>query len=91
PQPRPGQPDPYFHARVAGSGDQKTPTLAAMAPGDPAAGAPSNLGPSNPDLAHWVTTRREVIARREGVDPGQVPVDAVTGSGSGLDPHISPE
>ncbi|TCJ70419.1 UNVERIFIED_ORG: K+-transporting ATPase ATPase C chain [Dietzia maris] len=91
PQPRPGQPDPYFHARVAGSGDQKTPTLAAMAPGDPAAGAPSNLGPSNPDLAQWVTTRREVIARREGVDPGQVPVDAVTGSGSGLDPHISPE
>jgi K+-transporting ATPase ATPase C chain len=62
-----------------------------MAPGDPAAGAPSNLGPSNPDLAQWVTTRREVIARREGVDPDQVPVDAVTASGSGLDPHISPE
>jgi K+-transporting ATPase ATPase C chain len=91
PQVEPGQPDPYFHARVAGSGDQTDPTLAAMAPGDPAAGAPSNLGPSNPDLAQWVTTRREVIARREGVDPDQVPVDAVTASGSGLDPHISPE
>ena len=46
PQTRPGQPDPYFHARVAGSGDQADPTLAAMTPGDPAAGAPSNLGPS---------------------------------------------
>ena len=91
PQTRPGQPDPYFHARVAGSGDQTDPTLAAMAPGDPVAGAPSNLGPSNPDLAQWVTTRREVIAQREGVDPHQVPVDAVTASGSGLDPHISPE
>ncbi|MBB1035714.1 potassium-transporting ATPase subunit C [Dietzia sp. CQ4] len=91
PQVEPGQPDPFFHARVVGSGDQTDPTAAAMTPGDPAAGAPSHLGPSNPELAEWITLRREVIAQREGVDPDEVPVDAVTGPGSGLDPHISPE
>ena len=48
PQTRPGQPDPYFHARVAGSGDQADPTLAAMTPGDPAAGAPSKSGAVQP-------------------------------------------
>jgi K+-transporting ATPase ATPase C chain len=60
-----------------------------MAPGDPAASAASNQGPNSAKLAGWVDARREFIAAREGVAPGQVPVDAVTGSGSGLDPHIS--
>ncbi|WP_010541002.1 potassium-transporting ATPase subunit C [Dietzia alimentaria] len=91
PQVGPGAPDVYFHSRVAGSGDEADPTAAAMAPGDPSGGLPSNRGPSNPDLADWVQLRRRVIAEREGVTPDQVPVDAVTGSGSGLDPHISPE
>ena len=91
PQVAPGAPDPFFHARVVGSGSQDDPVAAATAPGDPAAGLPSNKGPSNPDLAGWVEVRRRVIAQREGVAPGRVPVDAVTGSGSGLDPHISPD
>lgn len=86
-----GQPDPYLHGRVRGDSDQSDPVAAAMAPGDPSAGAPSNLGPSNTDLAAWIDTRRQQIAKREGVDPAAVPVDAVTGSGSGLDPDISPE
>lgn len=90
PQVPAGAPDPYFHARVVGSADEADDTAAAMAPGDPAAGAPSNLGPSNPDLARWIDARRRVIAERESVAPEAVPVDAVTGSGSGLDPHISP-
>jgi K+-transporting ATPase ATPase C chain len=50
----------------------------------------SNLAPSNPDLAKAV---RERIAALRAVDPeatGPVPVDLVTASGSGLDPHISP-
>lgn len=96
PQVSPGQPDPYFHARVVGnssltSGSLADPTAAATAPGDPAAGLPSNKGPSNPDLAAWVELRRQLIAERESVPGSAVPADAVTGSGSGLDPHISPE
>jgi K+-transporting ATPase KdpC subunit len=50
----------------------------------------SNLAPSNPDLAKAV---QEHIAALRAADPestGPVPVDLVTASGSGLDPHISP-
>ena len=50
----------------------------------------SNLAPSNPDLTKAVAER---IAALRAADPdakGPVPVDLVTASGSGLDPHISP-
>ncbi len=58
-------------------------------PFDPTASAPSNLGPSNADLGKLVRERLDAI--RAADDPeGPVPVDAVTGSGSGLDPDISP-
>jgi K+-transporting ATPase ATPase C chain len=57
---------------------------------DAAASSGSNLGPENPDLVAAVEERRAAVAELEGVDPAQVPVDAVTASGSGLDPHISP-
>lgn len=58
---------------------------------DPLASGASNLGPENPDLAATVEERRAAVAEREGVPADQVPPDAVTASGSGLDPHISPE
>jgi K+-transporting ATPase ATPase C chain len=57
---------------------------------DPRASSASNLGPSNPKLLDAVT--KAVIAYRDlnGLAAGQpVPVDAVTSSGSGLDPGIS--
>ena len=57
---------------------------------DTLASSPSNLGPSNPDLLGLVDQRRADVAAREDVDPGDVPPDALTASGSGLDPHISP-
>lgn len=57
---------------------------------DTLASAPSNLGPSNPDLIALIEERRAEVAEIEGVDPAEVPADAVTASGSGLDPHISP-
>lgn len=54
---------------------------------DPAASGPSNLGPTNPALGTVVRERLEGL----GVgDSDVVPADAVTTSGSGLDPHISP-
>ncbi|UYO96819.1 potassium-transporting ATPase subunit KdpC [Microbacterium sp. M28] len=49
----------------------------------------SNLGPENPDLVAAIEERRAAIAEREGVSVDAVPADAVTASGSGLDPHIS--
>jgi K+-transporting ATPase ATPase C chain len=55
-----------------------------------AASAGSNLGPTNPALQEAVRCR---IAALRAVDPGNqapIPVDLVTASASGLDPHISP-
>ena len=80
-----GAPDPFLHARVLGSSDDP------LAAGDPGASAASNKGPNNEDLKAWIDARRTEIAQREGVAPAAVPADAVAASGSGLDPHISPE
>ncbi|MFC9787982.1 potassium-transporting ATPase subunit C [Rhodococcus sp. NPDC127528] len=86
PQVPAGAPDPFFHNRVTGSVSEGN----AFAPGDPATALPTNLGPSSELLAGFVQQRRETIAAREGVPASEVPLDAVTGSGSGIDPHISP-
>jgi K+-transporting ATPase ATPase C chain len=58
---------------------------------DPGFSAASNLGPNNPTLLQDVQQRRAAIAKFDGVSPSQVPPDAVTSSGSGLDPDISPQ
>ena len=50
----------------------------------------SNLAADSPDLLALVEQRRAQIAADDGVDPSDVPPDAVTASGSGLDPDISP-
>jgi K+-transporting ATPase ATPase C chain len=79
-----GQPfgDPrYFWGR---------PSATAPFPYNAAASSGSNLGPANPALNDAVKAR---IASLRGVSPGSgepVPVDLVTASASGLDPHISP-
>jgi K+-transporting ATPase ATPase C chain len=52
--------------------------------------AASQYGPNNPDLVKLIDERRQAVAALEGVDPSQVPPDAVIASGSGLDPDISP-
>ncbi|MCR6484690.1 potassium-transporting ATPase subunit C [Amycolatopsis sp. OK19-0408] len=68
--------DPWFHTRPS--------VVTAEMP----SGA-SNKGPYNEDLVKTIQERRAAIAQREGVSPDQVPPDAVTASGSGLDPAIS--
>ncbi|WP_218844070.1 K(+)-transporting ATPase subunit C [Naumannella cuiyingiana] len=50
----------------------------------------SNLGPNDAGLTEEIAARRAYLAEVNGVLPEQVPADAVTASGSGLDPHISP-
>jgi potassium-transporting ATPase KdpC subunit len=63
---------------------------ATAVPTDAANSTGSNLAPSNPDLR--ANAARRIKALREA-DPGNtlpVPVDLVTSSGSGLDPHLTP-
>jgi len=57
---------------------------------DTLASAGSNLGPLNRDLVATVDQRRADVAAADGIAPGAVPPDALTASGSGLDPDISP-
>lgn len=80
-----GQPfdDPrYFWGRPSATGPS---------PYNASASTGSNLGPTNPALA---TAVRERVAALRAADPEQasmpIPVDLVTASGSGLDPHVSP-
>jgi potassium-transporting ATPase KdpC subunit len=54
------------------------------------ASAGSNLGPTNPNLTKNVSARIDALRATDPENPAPVPVDLVTSSGSGLDPHISP-
>ncbi|ONI70336.1 K+-transporting ATPase subunit C [Actinosynnema sp. ALI-1.44] len=76
--------DPWFHTRP--SALAKDP----LGPADPSSSGASNKAATNEDYLKVVQERKDTIAKREGVDPSQVPADAVTASGSGLDPQISP-
>jgi K+-transporting ATPase ATPase C chain len=68
----------WFHSRPSAGGY------------DALASGGTNLGPSSPDLAKAIAHERAAVAKEDGVAPGDVPPDAVTSSGSGLDPDISP-
>ncbi|MHA4816536.1 potassium-transporting ATPase subunit KdpC [Streptomyces aculeolatus] len=58
---------------------------------DPLATGPSNLGASDATLVKTVKEAKQQVASFNGVPVSEVPKDAVTGSGSAIDPHISPE
>jgi K+-transporting ATPase ATPase C chain len=66
------------------------PSATSPLPNNGAVSSGSNLGVSNPNLDAAVRARIDAL---RAVDPGNrrpIPVDLVTASGSGLDPHISP-
>ena len=71
----------WFQSRPSAAGDGY----------DASASSGSNYGPENEDLVAAIDERRAAIAESDGVNPEDVPVDALTASASGLDPHISPE
>ncbi|ABS68466.1 potassium-transporting ATPase, C subunit [Xanthobacter versatilis] len=81
----------YFHGRPSATtdADPADATKTIPAPYNAANSMGSNLGPTNPALADRVKADLDALRAENPRDP--VPVDLVTASGSGLDPHISPE
>jgi K+-transporting ATPase ATPase C chain len=57
---------------------------------DPLYSAASNLGPTNPAEIQAITQQQKAISAFDHVPVASIPADAVTASGSGLDPDISP-
>jgi K+-transporting ATPase ATPase C chain len=75
----------YFHPRPSATAPEYNAGATTFA----------NLGPTNPDLAKAVRERVAAILKLErpynpGLTVGRIPVDAVTTSGSGIDPQITP-
>jgi K+-transporting ATPase ATPase C chain len=78
--------DPWFHTRPSASSTADD----GLGPADPSTSGGSNKSMDSGDLVKTIDARRTAIAAREGAAPQAVPADAVTASGSGLDPDISP-
>lgn len=71
----------YFIGRPSAAGDGYNPMSVSG----------SNWSVSNPSLRERASATSAEIAAREGVSAEEIPVDLIAASGSGIDPHISPE
>jgi K+-transporting ATPase ATPase C chain len=71
----------YFWSRPSATG---------LVPYNAAASSGANLGPIEPNLASAFRTRVEAIKQADPGNDRPIPVDLITASSSGLDPHISP-
>ena len=82
--------DKYFHGRPSAisAPDPKDPTKTISTPYDATNSMGSNLGPTSKALIDGVKDAAEALHAENPAKP--VPVDLVTASGSGLDPHITP-
>lgn len=76
--------DRYFHGRPSAAGKEGY---------DAASSGGSNVGPTNPALIARIKADADAHAGtlRQGTSNAEVPIDLVTTSASGLDPHISPQ
>lgn len=90
----------YYHGRAVGARMiGQSFTAARFFHGRPSAAAydasnstASNYGPTNPELIKEIRANLTLVLKQNpGVRPGQVPMDLVTSSESGLDPDISPQ
>jgi len=72
----------YLHPRPSAAGKEGY---------DATASGGTNLGPTNADLAKSISAAVAAARADRPGDPRPVPADLVTSSGSGLDPHLSPE
>ena len=72
----------YFWSRLSATGPF---------PYNAAASSGSNLGPMNPALLNAVQARVQALQQADSSNNQLIPVDLVTASASGLDPHLSPE
>jgi potassium-transporting ATPase KdpC subunit len=89
-----GQPftsERYFHGRPSATvtPDQTDPSKNVPAPYNAANSGGSNLGPTSKDLIERIQGDLDKLKRQNPATP--VPIDLVAASGSGLDPHISPD
>jgi K+-transporting ATPase ATPase C chain len=71
----------WFQSRPSAAGDGY----------DASASSGSNYGPESEDLLTAIDDRTTAIVELDGVPADRIPADALTASGSGLDPHISAE